>query len=359
MTGYQLQNLLGPKSGVIYLLFWYAVRRERCGDASLFDAILNLTKREPDGSRSHELLWHLSPSKMCTYGSPRAVVLAGPNIHWGRDQSVDAQGLVSKWAAAISVAPHTAEVAGSVVDTLLQISANPYLRPFIPAGAWSWLNDRPSLPPSCRGLWSGYDYDILRTIRALKDARILTSYLITILSEWKILDYDDFVEMQTSVRKEFKGIGMGCHRAELIQRLDSIVDELRRERVGPSSLALLRLCQQFKWVLQDMDQEATELLDRTPLNFIISGLLTLMGSAQNPVRPSCVPCLSRVRNLAFSSRRLGAIEILPRQYTTQGVSVGKLVTAFFTISSNFFVFVPTFCIIFVKHNSLGSPSLSQ
>ena len=317
---------------------------------------------------------------MCTYGSPRAAVLAGPNIHWGRGQSVDAQGLVSKWATGISVASHTEEVAGSVVDTLLQISANPHLRPFIPAGAWSWLNDRPSLPPSCRGLSSGFDRDIVRTIRTLKDARILTSYLITIWSEWELLDFGDFVEMENfvemeiSVCEDFEGIGVGCHRAELIQRLDSIVGELYRrsrnpdvtledglwrERVGPSSRVMKGRYREFKRVLQEMDQKATELLNRTPLNFIISGLLTLMGPAQNPVRPSCVPCLSRVRNLAFSSRRLGAIEILPRQYTTQGVSVGKLVTAFFTISSNFFLFVPTFCIIFVKYNSLDSPSLSQ
>ena len=257
---------------------------------------------------------------MCTYGSPRAAVLAGPNIHWGRGQSVDAQGLVSKWATGISVASHTEEVAGSVVDTLLQIAANPHLRPFIPAGAWSWLNDRPSLPPSCRGLWSGYDYDILQTIQKLKDARILTSYLITIWSEWKLLDYGEFVKMQISVHEDLKGIGVGCHRAELIQRLDFILGELyRRSRnpdvtleVGPSSRVMRFMCQEFKRVLQEMDQTATELLNRTPLSFIISGLLTLMGPAQNPVRPSCVPCLSRVRNLAFSSRRLGAIEILPR-----------------------------------------------
>ena len=52
----RLQDLLGPKSEIIHLLFWYAVRRERCGDAGLFDAILNLTKRKPHVSRSHELL---------------------------------------------------------------------------------------------------------------------------------------------------------------------------------------------------------------------------------------------------------------------------------------------------------------
>ena len=289
MTEYQLQNLLGPKSEVIHLLFWYAVRQERCGDTGLFDAILNLTKREFGGSRSHEL-WHLSALKMCTYGSPRAAVLAGPNIHWGRGQSVDAQGLISKWASGISVAPHTEEVAGSVVDTLLQIAANPHLRPFIPADAWSWLNNRPFLPLACRGLSSGCDRDIVRTIRVLDDTRILTSYLTTIWSEWKLLDYDDFVEMQISVREDFKGIGVGCHRAELIQRLDSILGELYRrsrnpdvtledglwhERVGPSSRIMKSRYREFKRALQEVEQKATEMLSRMPPSFIFLSLLTL------------------------------------------------------------------------------------
>jgi len=162
---------------------------------------------------------------MCTYGSPRAAVLAGPNIHWGQGRSVDAQDLISKWAAGISTARHTEEVAGSVVDTLLQISANPHLRPFIPTGAWSWLNDRPSLPLTCGGLSSGCDRDIVRTVRALDNTEILTSYLVTVWSEWKLLDYGNFVEMQISVREDFKGIGAGCHRAEV---------GLHRRRIVPA-----------------------------------------------------------------------------------------------------------------------------
>jgi len=235
---------------------------------------------------------------MCTYGSPRAVVLAGPNIHWGRGRSVDAQGLISKWAAGISVARHTEEVAGSVVDTLFQIAAIPHLRPFVPADAWSWLNDRPSLPPTCRGLSSGCDRDIVRAIRTLKDTGILTSYLITIWSEWKLLDYDDFVEMQISVREDLKGIGARYHRAELIQQLDSIVGELYRRsrnpgvtledklwrgKVGPSSRIMKSRYREFKRVLQEMDQKASELLNRTSLSFIFLSLLTLMDLHRIPL----------------------------------------------------------------------------
>jgi len=259
---------------------------------------------------------------MCTYGSPRAAVLAGSNIHWGQGQFVDAQGLISKWVAGISVAPHTEEVSGSVVDTLLQIAANPHLRPFIPADAWSWLNDRPSLSPTCRGLLSGCDRSIVRTIQTLEDTRILTSYLITIWSEWKLLDYEDFVEMQISIREEFKGVGVGCHRAELIQRLDSIVgelyrrsrnpdvtprDELWREKVGPSSRVMKGRYREFKRVLQEMDQKATELLNRTPLDSIVSGLLTLMDLHRIPLDLHVCPASPVSVTLHFARLTLSEI----------------------------------------------------
>jgi len=289
VTESRLQDLLWPKSEVIHPLFLYAVRRERRGDTGLFDAILNLTKRKFDGSHSHEPRLHLSASKLCAYGSPRAVALAGPNINWGRRRSVDDQGLVSRWVAHISAVPRTEEVAGSVVDTLLQIAANPYLRPFIPPEAWSWLNERPSLPPVCRGLSSGCDRDIVRTIRTLEDTGILTSYLITIWSEWILLNYDDFFEMQISVYEDFKGIGMGYQRAELIQRLDSILISQPSGSSGAIFAAdfwrrrMRGQYKEFKRALQEMDQKATEILNRMPSSFIFPSLLTFMDLHRIPL----------------------------------------------------------------------------
>ena len=279
MTESRLQGLLWPKSEVIHLLFLYAVRRERCGEAGLFDAILNLTKRKSDKLRSEELLWHLSAWRICNYGSPRAVALAGPYIDWGQEQSVDAQGLVSGWAARISAVPRTEEVAGSVVDTLLQIAANSDLLPFIPPDAWSWLNERPSLPHACRGLILGCNNDIVRTVRALDDAEILTSYLVTIWTERRPLDYDNSAEMQISVHEDFKGIGVGYHRAELIQRLESILTLLSLNETIPECI-VVRVgspYQEFKRVLQEVDRKATEILNRMPSSFIFLSTLTLMG----------------------------------------------------------------------------------
>ena len=59
-------------------------------------------------------------------------------------------------------------------------------------------------------------------------SKILTPYLILVWSEWNPLDYNGFVEMGISVRKDFDGTGMSRHRAELIQRLGCILGELDR-----------------------------------------------------------------------------------------------------------------------------------
>ena len=177
---------------------------------------------------------------------------------------MNAQALISKWVAAISVAQHTEEVAQDVVYTLLQIAANRHLRPSIPADVWLWLNERPSLTPVCRG-----DYDIIQTVRALNDIGILTSYLIMIWSEWKRPDCNGYPDMQMSVREDFNGIGMSRHRAELIQRLDYILGELDRRsgclgddwlwhrEVAPHSLVMKVQYEDLRRILQEVDQEAT------------------------------------------------------------------------------------------------------
>jgi len=285
-------------------------------------------------------LWHLNASKKSTHGSLQGIALVGPDIHWKQGQSTGAKGLISKWVASISVAPHTEEVAGIVVDTLLQIAANSHLRPFIPPNAWLWLNDRPPLRPAHQGLLWGCNRDIVRTVRALGDIGILTSYLIVIWPRWRFIGYDGLAEMQISVCEDFKGIGMGYHRAKLIQRLDSVfvnqrpqrpyfpalhelfasthrlarekpnlrsqrrelrsrrrelesqrqefesqcreLESQRRELESqPQELESKRRefesqYREFERILQEMDQEATEILDRIPSSLIFLSMLTPM-----------------------------------------------------------------------------------
>jgi len=282
MTMRRLQHPSRPNPEVIHLLFWYAVRQERGGDTGLFDAILNLTEWITAQLSSFHELWHLSASKMCTYGSLRAAVLAGPNIYWEQGQSMDNQGLISKWAAGISVSPHTEEVAGRVVDTLFRIAAIPHLLPFIPADAWSWLKDRPSQPPAHRDLFWRCNRNIVRTVRELGDIGILTSYLIIIWS-WRVfINLSGFAEVRMSICEDLKGINMGYHRAELIQLLDSISINQPSVRSGAALANYIRITgamyQEFKRMLQEVDRNANEILiKRMPSSFIFPTMLTLMG----------------------------------------------------------------------------------
>jgi len=353
VTESRLQSLLWPKSEVIHLLFLYAVRRERCGDAGLFDAILNLTKRKFDKLRSEELLWHLSAWGICNYGSPRAIALAGPYIDWGQGQSVDAQGLVSRWAARISAVPRTEEVAGSVVDTLLQIAANPHLLPSIPPDVWSWLNERPSLPHACRGLILGCNNDIVRTVRALDDTEILTSYLVTIWTERRPLDYDNSAEMQISVCEDFKGIGVGYHRAELIQRLESILTLLSLNGTIPEWV-FVRVgnpYQDLKRVLQEVDRKATGILNRMPSNFIFLSMLTLMGLHRT--LPHLHVCPASPVSITSRLGRLTLFEINHFFYShsipfSRCGSKEVCYSLFFATSPSIFAFAPTFCIVLVN-----------
>jgi hypothetical protein len=201
--------------------------------------------------------------------------------------------MISKWLAAISVAPRTKEIAGSVVGALLQIAANRDLRPSIPAEVWLWLNERPPLPSACRGLFPGSYRDVVQTVRGLDDIGILTSYLIITWSEWNPLDHDGLAEMRMSCHEDFKGIEMGYHRVELIQRLDYILGELEQRprrphvhhsddwlwhrEVGDHSQVMRDEYGQLRRILEEVDQEATEIPNRTPHNLISLGPLTLMN----------------------------------------------------------------------------------
>ena len=163
---------------------------------------------------------NLFPSK----ATPRAIILSSPHIPWYLlDERED---LVQRWAAVVSAAPYTEEFARNVVEALFWIASRKALLSHIPFNAWSWLTKRPSLPPVCGARFFGTYPDVFKTVQELNDIEVLKSYLTLVWSEWDPLQDGGFDEMCVSIPKHFGRTEMGHHRADLIQRLDHILEQL-------------------------------------------------------------------------------------------------------------------------------------
>ena len=127
---------LRSKSKAIITLFPYAVWREKDGHPEMFDTIIHAARasRTPP---HRDFMWHHVTkfvSTLFSEASPHAAILASSYITW--HQLTDRGDLVQWWAATVSAVPHTEEVAGSVVDTLLQIAYWHELLPYIPVDLW-------------------------------------------------------------------------------------------------------------------------------------------------------------------------------------------------------------------------------
>ena len=208
-------------------------------------------------------------STLFSEASPRAAILASP--HLPRSWLTDRQDLVQQWIKLVSVAPHTEEVAQDAVDTLLQIASYPNLSQHITPEAWSWLTLRPSLPPFCWGRSLGTKRHVVEAVRALKDLEVLKSYFLLIWSEWDHLDDDSLNEMCTSILEDFNEIGMGQHCADLIQRLDHVLEQLDRgleylEQHDPyiAEEDLQRRKDKYQKLRRTLLETDTEAIGRTP-----------------------------------------------------------------------------------------------
>jgi len=213
---------LCSKRKAIMTLLPYTVWQEQDGQPEM----LYMLQRAAGASMMLEFTWrHIKPFaiKLLSKASPRAIVLASPHIPWS---SLTITGdLVQQWVTATSAVPYTEEVAQSVVNTLLWIASLRRISPHITTDVWSWLKRRPQLPPVCWGRRFGTSPEVIKAVRGLKDIEVLKSYLLLVWSEWDIL-YDVFWEMRALIQEDFCGIGMGCHRADLIQRLDDVLWQL-------------------------------------------------------------------------------------------------------------------------------------
>ena len=240
------------KRKAITAFFPYAVWKGREGGRGLMvmEAFLSVVKI----SSSTTSLWHpIMPfiSDLFNAASTQTILLTSPHVPW--DHELRDVNAVRTWANAVSevsALPHSEareeicdenesavveedpemkEVERRVVDALLHIASVDPLREHIPNETWTWLNRRPSLPPMCQGRSSAKKKHVVSWVRGLRDADILTSYLLLVWSEWDpILPRRDLSEMRMTVSREFRGVRMEGHRECLIDHLNHVLRELDR-----------------------------------------------------------------------------------------------------------------------------------
>jgi hypothetical protein len=220
---------------------------------------------------------------------------------------------VARWVEVASTVPYSEVVGRSVVDTLLQISADDFLRSQIPLTMWAWLKKRPSLPPGCRGRSKGSGEYTVSHIRGLGDFEILKSYLLLVWSQWDRLDTHGFVEMQTLIREDFGGIEGYGHRDDLTKHLDLVqgaldrrLEWLKSHRMWIRENRLMKKqYERLKNVLLEVDKRATETLTRTPPSFILSdSRAEYCGCVQKPIQPLLALCLLCDRDLTPGTARV-------------------------------------------------------
>jgi hypothetical protein len=216
-------HILQRRCKTIDALLPYVVRRAQDGQPEMFNTFLSTATAS--GERGYP--WcRIAPHavRLLCEASPRVIILASPHIPW-RYLTGDS---VQRWTTAASEFPYTEEVRQSVVDALLHIASLSEPSPHIPISVWSWLTKQPSLPPSSWGCFLGTHVHVVKAVRRLDDIEILKSYLLLIWSEWDIIRPDGLDEICVSIREDFGGIGMGRHRAALIQHLDHVLGQLDR-----------------------------------------------------------------------------------------------------------------------------------
>ena len=214
---------LCSKYRAVCTLLPYAVQQERDGQPEMLNTFLH-------AARASGILWFRwervsqFASVIFSKATPHAITLI--SLYMFQDLLSD-EDLAQMWAAATSTVQYSEEVAQSVVDTLLRLAYQPEGIQPITVNIWrSWVTKQPALPPICLGRYCGSNSHIVKAVRGLKDIEVLKSYLLITWSEWDTFDSVD--EICASIDEDFGGVGMGPHRADLIQRLDYILSQLDR-----------------------------------------------------------------------------------------------------------------------------------
>jgi len=260
-------TMIRSRRKALTALFPYVVLRAKEGDHEMLDVFLHAIR---SSERSGLMWFYIEPllsallGETAPFSSKWAAIMASPHVPWW--QFENSGQLIQLWAEASSTVPYTEEVGQSVVDTLLQIAS--WKSPTIPAGMWSWLNKRPSLPPVCSGRYWGSREAVVKMVRALKDIETLTSYLLLVWSEWDFLMPKGFDETCTLVQEDFSGEEMDRHRKDLLHRLGYVRGELERglghirqykPELKEENLRLRRdQYRRLEEILLELDKEATD-----------------------------------------------------------------------------------------------------
>ena len=219
------------KYKAITVLFPYAVRRGQEGDLQLLEAFLCAVRYFPSTSQWTRRYIRPVLPKLLVEGSPatfkRAAILALPYLELAWLDSDEICSFTELWISAADALEETEGVCQAVVDVLLQMAFFHSVRTHITPKAWSWLNKRPVLPPRCRGrLLCSIGSNVLPAIRALDDIELLTSYLITMWSEWDCAGEWAFEGMCQALLEEFRGDEVREHRMALLGKLNTVLGEL-------------------------------------------------------------------------------------------------------------------------------------
>lgn len=295
------------KHKAITAFFPYAAWQGQSGQNKMLNTLLNAAR----ASKRQGFMWHRIKHSITVvlcgeYPIPlkQAVILASPHLPWWIP-TIDGQ-FIQLWAATACAVPYTPNIGQSVVDTLLLIASQDSLQPHIPVGMWSWLNNCTSLPPACMGGSQGTKRSVVQAVRALRDIKILTSYLLLVWSEWDYLSPDGLDEMCALIREDFCGVGMEYYRKVLIQRLGHTLGRLdlglgyiqqHEQGLGEDDIQSMKgQYGQLKGVLIEVDKEATDILTRESQIGYCFQFTNSNGYVQGATQCSCVESLSYVCN---------------------------------------------------------------
>lgn len=272
-----------PRRKAAIAIFPYAIWKEQSGEHRMINAFFDTARALSPSS----FMWGpIKPFITMLFDEAshnhldRAIILLSPYIlheKWGCSES-----MITRWATATLSIPYTEEIGQIVVDTLLRIASINSLQPHIPISSWALLNKRPSLPRGCSGRYRGTEGDVVCGVRALGDIEILKSYLLLVWSEWDIVRPGGLTEMCASIREDFSGVGMGCHREDLLRQLDHVLGQLNLGPGYPLQYTSLiwyphfrsekRCYEKLKEVVLEVEDKATEILTRMLSRFAVSSI---------------------------------------------------------------------------------------